>query len=113
MVSCHVAVPVAPPAICPNVVAEVAVAVQPSGTVIDRAMSETAVVPPLVNVALTDPDWPEAMTGGVELVSVPCTTITAVPGLPLTVTVMVATPSLTARTSPLEVTLAMEGSLLR
>ncbi len=65
-----------------------------------------------MNVALTADGWSGGTTAGVEFVSVPCTTMTAVPVTPLTVTLIVATPSLTARTRPLEFTLATDGSLL-
>lgn len=98
--TCPVAVTLAPPATWANVVGEVGVADQPEGTVTDRATFVTVLAPPLVNVALAVAGWPATATGGVESVRVACTSMTAVPGTPFTFTVIVATPSLMARTSP-------------
>ena len=65
-----------------------------------------------MKVAEAVPDEPASMIDGTEFVNVPCTTMGAVPDTPFTVTVMAATPSLIARTSPLLSTLATVGSLL-
>ena len=74
-----------PPGTLADVTGVTAVAVQPDGTVADRVTPETGVLPPLVNVALAVDGWPAGMTAGVEFVSVPWTTMTAVPVTPLTV----------------------------
>ena len=90
----------------------VGVAVQPSGTWIARTTPCAVEPPPLVNDAETVDGVPAGTTGGAALVNVPPTTIGAVPETPPTVTLMVAVPSLTARTRPAAETVATLGSLL-
>src|SRR5690348_8977966 len=97
-----------------NVAGEVAVAVQPSGTSRVTEAPGRAVGPVLVYVVVAVTPVPGCTIRADEATArVWWTRITAEPVTPFTVTLIVAAPLPTAVTSPLRLTVATEGSLLR